>query len=227
MLLKITLKYIWILWICTEPNFWHFMNHQILLNVRKIQIAHFHMNPKSYLDKKLFILNVLSGCFSFVFPALTLPLPDAKLQILAPRIHHHVVSRAQAVQLHPCPEPSSWASTPPSSAPVVDPAPCPAATMLQIGDEVMYFSAVFLLLMLGTRSATGASLLTAFLYVFMVMFRFPPVPAEQAGRVLRPGAPPGGVPVVAHRGGSHDAPENTLAAIREVSQPGERGCARR
>lgn len=88
--------------------------------------------------------------------------------------------------------------------------------MLQIGDEVVYFSAVFLLVMLGTRSATGASLLTAFLYVFMVMFRFPPVPAYQAGRVLRPRAPSGGVPVVAHRGGSHDAPENTLAAIREV-----------
>lgn len=88
--------------------------------------------------------------------------------------------------------------------------------MLQIGDEAVYFSAVFLLVMLGTRSATGASLLTAFLYVFMVMFRFAPVPVEQAGRVLRPRAPSGGVPVVAHRAGSHDAPENTLAAIREV-----------
>ena len=88
--------------------------------------------------------------------------------------------------------------------------------MLQIGDEVVYFSAAFLLVMLGTRSATGASLVTALLYVFMAMFRFPPVPADQAGRALRPGAPSGGVPVVAHRGGRHDAPENTLAAIREV-----------
>ncbi|KAM7386887.1 hypothetical protein PAMA_009489 [Pampus argenteus] len=95
--------------------------------------------------------------------------------------------------------------------------------MLQIGDEVVYFSAVFLLVMLGTRSATGASLLTAFLYVFMVMFRFPPVPADQAGRVLRPRTPAGGVPVVAHRGGSHDAPENTLAAIREASRNGATG----
>lgn len=92
--------------------------------------------------------------------------------------------------------------------------------MLQIGDEVMYFSALFLLVLLATRSATGASLLTAFLYVFMVMFRFPPVPADQAGRVLRLGAPSGGVPVIAHRGGSHDAPENTLAAIREVRPAG-------
>ncbi|KAM3598900.1 uncharacterized protein V6R79_023946 [Siganus canaliculatus] len=95
--------------------------------------------------------------------------------------------------------------------------------MLQIGDEVVYLSAVFLLVMLGTRSAIGASLLTAFLYVFMAMFRFPPVPAEQAGRVLRPGAPTGGVLVVGHRGGSHDAPENTLAAIREASRNGASG----
>lgn len=96
----------------------------------------------------------------------------------------------------------------------------PPSVMLQPGDEVAYFSAVFLLVALGTRSATGASLLTAFLYVFMAMFRFPPVPADQAGRVLRPAAAVGGVPVVAHRGGRHDAPENTLAAIREVSESG-------
>ncbi|CAJ1075036.1 glycerophosphodiester phosphodiesterase 1 [Xyrichtys novacula] len=95
--------------------------------------------------------------------------------------------------------------------------------MLQMGDEGLYFSAVFLLVMLGTRSAVGASLLTAFLYVFMVMFRFPPVPADQASRVLRPRALSGGVPVVAHRGGSHDAPENTLAAIREASRNGATG----
>ncbi|XP_069005214.1 LOW QUALITY PROTEIN: glycerophosphodiester phosphodiesterase 1-like [Embiotoca jacksoni] len=95
--------------------------------------------------------------------------------------------------------------------------------MLQIGDEVMYFSVVFLLVMLVTRSATVASLLTAFLYVFMVLFRFPPVPADQAGRVLRPRVPSGSVSVVAHRGGSHDAPENTLAAIREASRNGATG----
>lgn len=88
--------------------------------------------------------------------------------------------------------------------------------MLQVGEEVVYFSAVFALVLLGTRSAAGASFLTACLYVFMVMFRFPPVPSDQAGRVLRPGAPSGRVPVVAHRAGCHDAPENTLAAIREV-----------
>lgn len=87
----------------------------------------------------------------------------------------------------------------------------------------MYFSSVFLLVMLGTRSATGASVFTLFLYVFMMMFRFPPVPADQASRVLRPRTSFGGVPVVAHRGGSHDAPENTLAAIREASRNGATG----
>lgn len=89
--------------------------------------------------------------------------------------------------------------------------------MLQIGDEALCFSALFLLVMLATRSATGASLITAFLYVFMATFRFPPVPPQQAGRVLRPAARTGGVAVVAHRAGGHDAPENTLAAIREVT----------
>lgn len=88
--------------------------------------------------------------------------------------------------------------------------------MLQIGDEAVCFSAVFLLVMLVTRRASAASLLAAFLYVFVTMFRFPPVPLEQAARVLRPGSASGGAPVLAHRGGSHDAPENTLAAIREV-----------
>lgn len=91
-----------------------------------------------------------------------------------------------------------------------------SSTMLQMGDVLPCFSAVFLLLLLGTRSATGASLLTVFLYVFLMMFRFPPVPTYQAGRVLRPRAPSGGVSVVASRGGTHDAPENTVAAIREV-----------
>ncbi|KAJ7989331.1 hypothetical protein DPEC_G00303430 [Dallia pectoralis] len=95
--------------------------------------------------------------------------------------------------------------------------------MLQIGDE-MYLSAVFVLLLFGTRSAIGASSVTASLYVFIVMFRFPPVPATQASQVLRPTGPvSAGVPVVAHRGGGHDAPENTIAAIREASRNGATG----
>ncbi|KAM4531707.1 glycerophosphodiester phosphodiesterase 1-like isoform 2-T2 [Odontesthes bonariensis] len=95
--------------------------------------------------------------------------------------------------------------------------------MLQLGDEAVYFSVVFLLVLLITRSTAGASLVTVLLYVFMVMFQFPPVPVDLALRVLRARAPSGGVPVVAHRGGSHDAPENTLAAIREASRNGAAG----
>uniref|UniRef100_A0A8C7KCT9 Glycerophosphodiester phosphodiesterase 1 n=1 Tax=Oncorhynchus kisutch TaxID=8019 RepID=A0A8C7KCT9_ONCKI len=95
--------------------------------------------------------------------------------------------------------------------------------MLQIGDEV-YFSAVFLLVLFGTRSAIGASAVTASIYVFIVMFRFPQVPADQASQVLRPtGLASAGVPVVAHRAGGHDAPENTIAAIREASRNGATG----
>ncbi|CAB1342459.1 unnamed protein product [Coregonus sp. 'balchen'] len=95
--------------------------------------------------------------------------------------------------------------------------------MLQIGDEV-YFSAVFLLVLFGTRSAIGASAVTASIYVFIVMFRFPQVPANQASQVLRPtGLASAGVPVVAHRAGGHDAPENTIAAIREASRNGATG----
>ncbi|KAJ3600689.1 hypothetical protein NHX12_031667 [Muraenolepis orangiensis] len=99
--------------------------------------------------------------------------------------------------------------------------------MLQVaGDEWMYFAAVvFLLTLSGTRSPAGASILTACLYVFLVTFRFPPVPVEQAGRVLRPNGPSNDVhvPVVARRAGSHDAPENTLAAIQEASRNGATG----
>ncbi|KAL0993431.1 hypothetical protein UPYG_G00107800 [Umbra pygmaea] len=95
--------------------------------------------------------------------------------------------------------------------------------MLQIGDEV-YLSVVFLLFIFGTRSAIGASAVTASFYLFIVMFRFPQVPVNQANQVLRPTGPASaGVPVIAHRGGRHDAPENTIVAIREASRNGATG----
>lgn len=92
--------------------------------------------------------------------------------------------------------------------------------MLQLGDEAVLYSAVFVVVLLGSRSPLWTTALVASLYLFMLMFRFPQVPSSRAKQVLHPlkrAAGSGKVSVVAHRGGGHDAPENTLAAIQEVS----------
>lgn len=91
--------------------------------------------------------------------------------------------------------------------------------MLQLGDEAVLYSLVFVVVLLGTRSPLWTTALVASLYLFMVLFRFPQVPTSRAQQVLHPtkrAAGTGKVSVVAHRGGGHDAPENTLAAIQEV-----------
>lgn len=89
--------------------------------------------------------------------------------------------------------------------------------MLQMGDEVTLYSVVFVVVLLGTRSPIWTTVLTASLYLFLAMFRFPQVPTSRARQVLHPAK---GVSVVAHRGGGHDAPENTIVAIREVRGEG-------
>ncbi|XP_038147359.1 glycerophosphodiester phosphodiesterase 1 isoform X1 [Cyprinodon tularosa] len=93
--------------------------------------------------------------------------------------------------------------------------------MLQFGDEVTLYSLVFVLVLVGTRSPMWSTALTASLYLFLAMFRFPPVATSRAQKVLHPLV--GKVSVVAHRGGGHDAPENTIAAIREASRNGATG----
>ncbi|KAM3865403.1 glycerophosphodiester phosphodiesterase 1 [Diretmus argenteus] len=93
--------------------------------------------------------------------------------------------------------------------------------MLQLGEEVSLYSVVFVVVLLGTRSPVWTTALTVSLYLFLVMFRFPQVPASRAQQVLRPAASvtgSGGVSAVAHRGGGQDAPENTIAAIREAGK---------
>lgn len=91
--------------------------------------------------------------------------------------------------------------------------------MLQLGDEVTLYSVVFVLVLMGTRSPVWTTALTVSLYLFVAMFRFPQVPSSRARQVLHPlrgTVGSGRVSVVAHRGGGHDAPENTIVAIREV-----------
>ncbi|XP_074485284.1 glycerophosphodiester phosphodiesterase 1 isoform X1 [Sebastes fasciatus] len=98
--------------------------------------------------------------------------------------------------------------------------------MLQLGDEVTLFSVLFVLVLLGSRSPLWSTALTASLYLFLTVFRFPQVPVSRARQVLHPdkGAVGSGqVSVVAHRGGGHDAPENTLVSIREASKNGATG----
>ncbi|XP_033830518.1 glycerophosphodiester phosphodiesterase 1 [Periophthalmus magnuspinnatus] len=98
--------------------------------------------------------------------------------------------------------------------------------MLQLGDEVTFYSVIFVVVLLGSRSAVWTSALTVSVYVFVAVFRFPQVPADRARQVLHPprgGYGTGKLSAIAHRGGGHDAPENTIAAIREASKNGATG----
>ncbi|XP_068102949.1 glycerophosphodiester phosphodiesterase 1 [Hyperolius riggenbachi] len=79
------------------------------------------------------------------------------------------------------------------------------------------FSSLFLLALLLSRSPPFSCLLVGGLYLLLLFCRFPPVPESRALHVLKPR---GKVSVIAHRGGAHDAPENTLAAIRLAAENG-------
>uniref|UniRef100_A0A8C6A869 GP-PDE domain-containing protein n=1 Tax=Marmota marmota marmota TaxID=9994 RepID=A0A8C6A869_MARMA len=75
------------------------------------------------------------------------------------------------------------------------------------------FSFLLLVLLLVTRSPFNACLLTGSLFVLLRFFSFEQVPSDRALQVLKPRDR---ISAIAHRGGSHDAPENTLAAIRQL-----------
>ncbi|XP_069860132.1 glycerophosphodiester phosphodiesterase 1 isoform X1 [Dipodomys merriami] len=82
------------------------------------------------------------------------------------------------------------------------------------------FSFLLVLLLLLTRSPFNACLFTGSLYVLLRFFSFEPVPSRRVLQVLKPRDR---VCAIAHRGGSHDAPENTLAAIRQAAKNGASG----
>ncbi|KAM6078821.1 glycerophosphodiester phosphodiesterase 1 [Theristicus caerulescens] len=71
-----------------------------------------------------------------------------------------------------------------------------------------------------SRSPALACLLTAGLYLALHLFSLEPAAPQSAQRVLRPR---GAAARIAHRGGAHDAPENTLAAIRQAAENGATG----
>ncbi|XP_012591528.1 glycerophosphodiester phosphodiesterase 1 isoform X1 [Microcebus murinus] len=82
------------------------------------------------------------------------------------------------------------------------------------------FSFLLVLLLLLTRSPFNACVLTGSLFILLRFFSFEPVPSCRALEVLKPRDR---VSAIAHRGGSHDAPENTLAAIRQAAKNGATG----
>lgn len=90
--------------------------------------------------------------------------------------------------------------------------------MLCYGEGLLSSLTVLLAAVLAlSRSPALACLLTAGLYLALHLFSLEPAAPQSAQRVLRPR---GAAARIAHRGGAHDAPENTLAAIRQVSTEG-------
>ncbi|KAK2089030.1 Glycerophosphocholine phosphodiesterase [Saguinus oedipus] len=82
------------------------------------------------------------------------------------------------------------------------------------------FSFLLVVLLLVTRSPVNACLLTGSHFVLLRVFSFEPVPSDRALQVLKPRDR---ISAIAHRGGSHDAPENTLAATRQAAKNGATG----
>ncbi|XP_006811826.1 glycerophosphodiester phosphodiesterase 1-like [Saccoglossus kowalevskii] len=72
----------------------------------------------------------------------------------------------------------------------------------------------------GTRKYIFSAIGTVFVAILVVVgLRIPQLPRSATDPVLEPNR----VLVIAHRGGGHDAPENTIAAIREAKKNGADG----
>ncbi|XP_068278824.1 glycerophosphodiester phosphodiesterase 1 isoform X2 [Nyctibius grandis] len=93
--------------------------------------------------------------------------------------------------------------------------------MLCYGEGLLSsFTALLGAVLALSRSPALACLLTAGLYLALYLFSLEPAAPQTARRVLRPR---GAAARIAHRGAAHDAPENTLAAIRQAAQNGAMG----
>ncbi|XP_077683629.1 glycerophosphodiester phosphodiesterase 1 isoform X2 [Eretmochelys imbricata] len=75
-------------------------------------------------------------------------------------------------------------------------------------------------LLVLSRSPVLSCLLTCGLYLALRLFSLEPVSLPRAQHILQPR---GAAARIAHRGGGHDAPENTLAAIRQAAKNGATG----
>ncbi|XP_015271615.1 PREDICTED: glycerophosphodiester phosphodiesterase 1 [Gekko japonicus] len=82
------------------------------------------------------------------------------------------------------------------------------------------FSAVLLAALALSRSAGLSCLLTGGLYLALRLCSLQPADPERAELIVQPRRSPARI---AHRGGGHDAPENTLAAIRQAAENGATG----
>lgn len=87
--------------------------------------------------------------------------------------------------------------------------------MLCRGDGLLgSLTALLVALLALSRSPALSCVLPAGLYLLLHLCSLEPAAPQSAQRVLKPR---GAAARIAHRGGAHDAPENTLAAIRQVS----------